>query len=157
MSGEHLSADLKHFIQCFDAHDVQFLVVGGEAVIHHGYPRVTGDLDLFWHRTPDNAARLFAALEEFWGGSVPGIDSAEELLQPGYFVQFGRPPNRVDLLNSMGSVSFEAAWKRRERQTLKLDGETVAFPILGLDDLIQAKRDAGRFKDLADIEYLTRR
>ncbi len=157
MSGEHLSPDLLHFLRCFDDHGVRYLIVGGEAVIHHGYPRVTGDLDLYWQRTEDNARRVFAALRQFWDGPVPAIADHEELLQPGYFVQFGRPPNRVDLLNQMGTVDFDGAWSRRVRSTVQTDGDELPFPILGLDDLLQAKRDAGRLKDLADIEYLTKK
>ena len=66
MTGEHLSRDLREFIRTLARHGVRFLVVGGEAVIHHGYPRLTGDLDLFWRRDANNAERLYAALAEFW-------------------------------------------------------------------------------------------
>ncbi len=156
MTGEHLSVDLLALIRILAEHKVRFIVVGGEAVIHHGYPRVTGDLDLFWHRTDANAARLFAALTEFWAGPIPGIVSVEELARPGYFVQFGRPPNRVDLLGSLGTVEFEQAWRNRDREYVDIDGERVPFPIIGLEDLLQAKRDAGRLKDLLDIEQLTK-
>jgi len=156
VTGEHLSRDLQELIRCLTTHGVRYLVVGGEAVIHHGYPRVTGDLDLFWDRTPENAERLFAALLEFWDGPVPGIEAAEELHQPGYFVQFGRAPNRLDLLNALGTVDFDGAWERRVRETVVIGGEELPLPIIGFDDLIQAKRDAGRLKDLADIEYLTK-
>ena len=45
-------------------HGLRFLMVGGEAVIYHGYPRLTGGVDFWYEQTTDNAARLFGALRE---------------------------------------------------------------------------------------------
>jgi hypothetical protein len=124
-------------------------------VIHHGYPRLTGDIDLFYETTPLNAQRLFAALGEFWGGQVPAVSNAAELLEPGVVVQFGRPPNRIDLISTLGTVRFGRAWRRRVRETLHVKRHKVPLPIIGLDDLLRSKRDAGRHKDLEDVEELT--
>jgi hypothetical protein len=77
---------------------VRYLIVGGEAVIHYGYARLTGDIDLFFESSSENAERLFEALKEFWGGAVPEIDEGNELLEPGVILQFGVPPNRIDQL-----------------------------------------------------------
>ena len=118
MTGEHLSADVQELLQLLQRHRVRYLIVGGEAVIFHGYPRLTGDVDLFYERTPANVKRLFLALQEFWGGEVPALESADELLPPGVVVQFGRPPNRIDLLGQLGTVSFARAWTRRSSETL---------------------------------------
>lgn len=155
MTGEHLSRDVRQLVKLFAKHRVRYLLVGGEAVIHHGYPRLTGDVDLFYDRSLPNARRVFAALQEFWGGDVPSVGSAEELAESDIVVQFGRPPNRVDLLSSLGSVSFAKAWRRREREVLRMGSTRVPLPIIGLVDLMQSKRDAGRHKDLDDIEHLS--
>jgi four helix bundle protein len=56
------SADVVEFIRLLQRFGVRCLVVGGEAVIFHGYPRLTGDIDLFYERTPANARRLFYGL-----------------------------------------------------------------------------------------------
>ena len=48
-----------------------------------------------------NVLRLFAALLEFWNGDIPGVDKAAELMKQGVITQFGRPPNRIDLLNRL--------------------------------------------------------
>jgi predicted nucleotidyltransferase len=47
---------------------VRYMIVGGEAVIHYGYARLTGDIDLFFDSSSENAERLFEALKEFWEG-----------------------------------------------------------------------------------------
>lgn len=154
MTGEHLSVDIRELIRLFARHRVRYLIVGGEAVIHHGYARLTGDVDFFCDRSPENGRRLFEALREFWGGDVPAVASAAELSVPDVVLQFGRPPNRVDLLTSLGSVSFSKAWPRRQKEKLRIGAQSIALPIISLRDLLQSKRDAGRYKDLDDVEQL---
>jgi hypothetical protein len=156
VTGEHLAADIKTFIRLLARHRVRYLLVGGEAVIHHGYPRLTGDIDFFYERTPTNAGRLYRALREFWGGEVPAVVNAADLLEPDMVLQFGRPPNRIDLINTLGTVAFAAAWRRRVLEKLRLRSVAIPLPIISLPDLLQSKRDAGRHKDLDDIEHLSR-
>lgn len=69
-------------------------------------------------------------------------------------VQLGRPPNRIDLLSRLGTVSFQRAWARRQREVVRLRAHSIPLPIIGLRDLIQSKRDAGRHRDLDDVEHL---
>lgn len=83
MVSDYLSADIREFLRKLHAHQVRYLVVGGEAVIYHGYPRLTGDVDFFFEANAENARKLFGALQDFWGGEVPSVESAEELLVPG--------------------------------------------------------------------------
>jgi hypothetical protein len=155
VTAKHPSPDVQAFVSLLHAHEVRYLVVGGEAVIHHGYPRLTGDIDFFYDRTPANCRRLFAALREFWAGTVPAVDRAEDLVEPGVVVQFGRPPNRIDLINRLGTVTFERAWRRRVVESIPTPEGEVRFYIIGVKDLIQSKRDAARHKDLDDVERLT--
>ena len=155
MTGEHLSKDIQTLLVLFHEHAVKYLLVGGEAVIHYGYPRLTGDVDLFYDRSPANTRRLYAALEAFWRGSVPAVGSPEELTEAALVVQFGRPPNRVDLLSTLEPLQFARAWRRRREETLKLGRKRVPLPIISLPDLLKAKRFAGRHKDLDDVAVLT--
>ena len=100
------SRDTLAFLRLLSQHRVRYVIVGGEAVIFHGYPRVTGDVDFFYENTAANADRLFDALLKFWDGRVPGVTSAGDLREPGIIIQFGRPPHRIDLLNRIDGVSF---------------------------------------------------
>ena len=66
-------------------------------------------------------------------------------------VQFGLPPNRIDLLTSLTGIdSFDEAWDGRTSQTVR--GRPV--PFLGRASLVASKRATGRTKDLADLEAL---
>ncbi|MCA8978337.1 MAG: hypothetical protein KDC98_26650 [Planctomycetes bacterium] len=69
-------------------------------------------------------------------------------------MQFGRPPNRIDLIANLESVPFTAAWETRTRESIGIDGTEVPVWLLSLRDLRAAKKGAGRAKDLDDLEHL---
>lgn len=155
MRGDHFSPDVQELVGTLAQHGVRFLLVGGEAVIYHGYPRLTGDVDFWFEQTAENATRLFAALREFWGGAVPGVAAEADLMQPEVVVQFGRPPHRVDLVSAIDGVTFAEAWPHRVSEGLDLaDGRSHPLNVIGLSDLVRNKRAAGRHKDLDDVEHL---
>jgi hypothetical protein len=115
---------------------------------------LTGDVHFFYDRSPDNASRLWSALVEFWDGSVPALDGPGELEQLDLVIQFGRPPNRIDLLSSAGTLPFERAWNERIQESMQVRGQTVPVWLIDLSGLRQTKRDAGRPKDIDDLEHL---
>lgn len=130
--------------------EARFLVVGAYAMAVHGVPRATGDLDLWIERTPENAERVWRALAEF-GAPLQSLGiSPNDLEQPEIVAQIGLPPSRIDVLTGISGVQFADAW--RERATIEVEG--LALPFLGRASLIRNKREAGRPKDLADLEAL---
>lgn len=153
IEAQHFSPDTREFIQLLHRHGVRYLIVGGEAVIYHGHVRLTGDVDFFYATDPANATALYEALLDFWDGDVPGIEHAGELEDPDLVLQFGRPPNRIDLLSRISGVAFEEAWV--SRLSLALD-EGTPIHYISLDHLIANKRASGRPKDLDDLAYLHR-
>ncbi len=108
------SDDVLVFIRLLEKHEVRYVIVGGEAVIFHGYPRLTGVVDFFYERTEPNTARLFQSLSEFWSGNIPEVENAAEFMEEGVVIQFGQPPYRIDLLNHIDGVAFSGAWDGRE-------------------------------------------
>jgi predicted nucleotidyltransferase len=148
------SKDAQDFLRVLAKHGVRYLLIGGIAVIHHGYSRLTADVDVLYDCSPQNAERLWRALLEFWSGAVPSVASAAELENPNIVVQFGRPPNRIDLIASLRTVPFDRAWAARIESHITVDGDRVPIAIIGLQDLRQAKREAGRPKDLDDLRHL---
>lgn len=152
----HFSPDIQDFIRLLHQHGVHYLIVGGEAVIYYGYARLTGDVDFFYDRRPDNARKLFYALDEFWGGNIPAIERFEELTGAGLILQFGRPPYRIDLINQIAGVTFDEAWPAKKAVTLFSQEEDIPLYYLGLEQLIKNKQAAGRPKDLEDLAYLRR-
>ena len=104
-------------------------------VIFHGYPRLTGDVGFFYERTRGNAARLFRTLEVFWDNEVPEVKTANELLDPGTIIQFGRPPNRIDLHNQIDGVSFTSAWDSKITALLKTRSGSIRLFYIGIAPL----------------------
>lgn len=152
----YFSPDISDFLRLLRAHEVRYLVVGGEAVIHYGHARLTGDIDLFYDASAENVERLYRTLQEFWQGAVPGMADGRALAESGAIFQFGVPPNRIDLMNRIDGVTFEESWtNRREVPVPAPDGEVRVWYI-GLADLIRNKTAAGRGKDLEDLRFLRR-
>lgn len=143
-----LNPDFREFIQSLNDNRVRYLVVGGYAVALHGHPRYTKDLDVWIEATPENAARMVKALEQFGFGSL-GL-RAEDFLVPDQVIQLGYAPNRIDLLSTLEGVDFDSCYAARVE--VEMDGLTVHF--IGLDDLKANKQAAGRLQDLADLEGL---
>lgn len=155
IDAEHFSPDTRVFIRLLHEHAVRYLVVGGEAVIFHGHARLTGDVDFFFANDVENRGRLYRALDAFWEGDVPGVRVAEELGPAGTIIQFGLPPNRIDLINEIEGVDFEEAWEGRVAAVMVGDSVETPLPYIGVDALVKNKRAAGRPKDLDDLDYLT--
>jgi hypothetical protein len=151
LRAEHFSPDAREFLRLLAAHGVRTLLIGELAVIYHGYARLT---DFYYDRDPENVERLWAALVEFWDGSVPGIATSRELSATDVVVQFGRPPNRIDLISDLETIPFADAWNHRIAESIALPEGTIPVFIMGRSELIQSKRAAGRPKDLDDLEHL---
>jgi hypothetical protein len=128
--------------------DVRYLVVGGYAVTYHGYPRTTGDLDLWVDRTETNAGRVVDALRAF-GFDVPTL-APSLFLEEDRIVRIGHPPLRVEVFPSISGVDFAPCYDERAVDAL---GDVEAT-IIGLECLKKNKRASGRHKDLDDLENL---
>ncbi len=142
-----LNRDFREFVEWFNAHGVEYLLVGGYALAAHGHPRYTGDIDFWIRRDAANIARVLSALNDFGFGSV-GLKAED--FGPDAVIQLGMPPRRIDLLTSIDGVDFDTCHARRE--TVHVDG--LSLPLIGLEDFKANKRATGRHKDLADLEAL---
>jgi len=127
-----------------------YLIVGAYALAAHDRPRATADLDIWVRASADNARRVRRAIESF-GMPVDRI-SVEDLEEPGLVLQFGFPPQRIDVMNSIDGITFDEAWPNR----ILIDVEGRQHPVIGKDDLIRNKRAAARAQDLVDVAELER-
>ena len=144
-----LYPDFKEFLQLLNEEKVEYLVGGGYAVTWHGYPRYTGDIDIWIHATPENASRMMQVLQRFGAGNV-GIREADFLNPEIDVLKMGREPIRVDMMTQMKGLHFPEAYPNRE--TLECDGVPVSY--LSLRDLRTAKKASNRAKDQNDLEHL---
>jgi hypothetical protein len=140
--------DFKEFVELLNDHNVHYLIIGGYAVAVHGHPRYTKDLDIWIEPTPENAAKLIQALDQFGMESL-GL-KAEDFLDPDQVIQLGYPPNRIDLLTSVSGVKFDECY--RDRVKITVNG--IAIDFIDLENLRKNKKATGRHQDLADLENL---
>ena len=140
--------DFKELLTLFNAHEVEYVVIGAHALAFHGVPRYTGDMDIYVRDDGNNARRIMAALEDFGFGSMDLTE--DDFLGPDKVVQLGYPPVRIDLLTSISGVAWEEV--ATHRVAGEYGGITIYF--IGREQLIANKRACGRTKDLADIEAL---
>ena len=145
-----LNPDFSDLFAALNAAGAWYLVVGGYAVILYAEPRFTKDLDLLVEASPDNAARIWAALSAF--GAPMNLLHRADFQNPEIVVHLGVPPNRVDLLMSIDGVDFDSAWARRTAHHYGAE----LIHVIDLDSLIAAKRASGRPQDLLDLEALER-
>lgn len=154
MQASHFSLDVEKFISLLSIHNVRYVIVGGEAVIYYGYARLTGDIDFFYEASQENVKKLYDVLLSFWNGDIPGLVSFDELLITGIVLQFGVPPNRIDLINSIDAVTFTDVWASRTQEKIEIKGEKYQVNYIGLKQLIKNKKAVKRYKDLDDLQYL---
>ncbi|MGH7336203.1 MAG: nucleotidyl transferase AbiEii/AbiGii toxin family protein [Myxococcota bacterium] len=141
---------------------VRYLVVGGVAVVLHGHPRFTADLDLVLAL---DTANIRAALSALAGlgyrprAPVPADDFAdpakrEEWIRNKGMVVFSlaspdHPATEVDLFVEE-PFPFEAA----HRRATWADLGDIRVAVASIPDLVEMKRRAGRARDLDDVRQL---
>jgi hypothetical protein len=126
----------------------EFLLVGAYALAAHGIPRATGDMDLWIHPIPENAAKVWKALERF--GAPLSRFRIEDLHTEGTVLQIGVAPCRVDIVTRISGVTFPEAWKQHEIRQI----EGLSIPVISQEHLLRNKIAAGRPKDRADVALL---
>ena len=129
---------------------VRFIIIGGYAVIYHGYVRTTGDLDIWLE--PDNRSKekLLAVLL-CHGISKKSVQKLAGLnFEEVVAFHFGDPPERVDFLTQLSGLSFDPSYAK----SVILDLPSCKLHILHLSDLIINKMMTTRLRDKADVEEL---
>jgi len=143
-----LSPDFKEFLKLLNENNVRYLLVGGYAVAFHGYPRNTGDMDIWIACDSANASNITKALRDF-GFSDTAL--REELFtNPKIVIRMGVPPYRIEILTTVDGIEFESSYSNRIIEKI----DDIEISILSKKDLIENKLSAGRNKDLDDVENL---
>ena len=154
--------DLEQIFSALEQSGARYLVVGGVAVVLHGHPRFTADLDLVLAMDSANLRRALDALSQL-GYRPRAPVSSDEFLDPATrkrwieekhmtvlsFSSPAIPTTEVDLFASE-PFPFEAAYQR----ALRADLQGIVVTVASLPDLIALKRSAGRPQDLEDVEIL---
>lgn len=141
--------DFRDFLLALNKHDVRYLLIGGYTVILYGYPRTTGDIDIWIENTRENRHKLINACRDF---GLPTDDLTKEKFEnPAIEVfTFGRPPICIELIIRIKGADFGDGY--RSSVIMEPDG----FPVrmISYDYLVRMKKKAGRPKDLDDLSNI---
>src|SRR4030042_4452228 len=107
-----LNQDYKDMLSMFIERRVEFLIVGAYAMAVHGYPRATGDINIFVKPSLENSGRVLRAIEDF-GVPVEQV-SRTDFETPGTVFQIGVAPRRIDILTEIDGITFEEAAEDRD-------------------------------------------
>jgi hypothetical protein len=148
MAKINLTSDFRDFLRLLNEESVEYVLIGGYAVILHGYNRYTADMDVWVRPSLQNSERLTRALGRF-GFSASTLADAH-LERPNQVLTMGVPPTRIDILTFASGLDFEECY--RSRIVVDIDGLPVNLISLSL--LRKNKAESGRLQDQADLERL---
>jgi predicted nucleotidyltransferase len=143
-----LSKEFKEFAKLLNDQKVEYLLVGGYAVVLYGYVRYTGDIDFWINPTEENANRIVEVLDRFGFGSLNL--TIKDFTKDDQIIQLGYPPNRIDIITSVTGLTFTECYPKRNSFSI----EGVEVQTISLEDLKKNKKASGRYKDLDDLENL---
>ena len=146
-----LNEDYKEMLQSLLDQKVEFIVVGAYALAAHGFPRATGDMDIWIKPNEKNSKKVYKALARF-GAPINEIRE-DEFSQPGLIFQIGVVPRRIDIITKIDAVEFDEA----DSDKIFVDIDDLKIPVLSIDKLIKNKLATGREKDLLDAKLLKKR
>jgi hypothetical protein len=144
-----LNQDYRDMLSLLLEKKVDFLVVGAYAMAIYGYPRATGDIDIFVKPPKENARKVFQAAGDF-GAPMDKIAPADFEI-PGTRFQIGVAPRRIDIITEIDGVTCDEAFADREI----IDVEGLPLPFISKGALIKKKLSTGRKKDTLDAENLS--
>ncbi len=148
--GNIFNEDFQDFLKSINEAEVKYVLVGGYSVIFHGFPRTTGDLDIFVEVSIENYKKLERAFFEF-GLSVFDMTEENFISNNSMTVfSFGRAPVSIEILKKISGLTFEEVYGN----AIDTEIEEIPVKVIQLKDLIKNKKASGRAKDLNDIENL---
>lgn len=139
--------DFSDFIIALNKHNVEYVLVGAFALAYLGFPRYTGDLDIWIRPTQENASALVHAINSF---GLKSLSLTEKDILSGNVIQLGYPPVRIDLLTTLDGLTPDEIWDNRQEAIF----EKSKIHYLGKTAFLKNKRAIGRHKDIADLETL---
>ena len=129
---------------------VDYVTVGGIAVVAHGVVRATIDVDIVPSPNAENRERLAAALGALGAqpAGAPGITITRELLARDANMRFDTDAGQVDVLSAK---QYRRLYPDLRARALEVEVDGVPIVVASRNDLIRLKAATGRDRDLLDI------
>ena len=143
-----LNKDYKEMLQLLLEEQVDFILVGAYALGAHGYPRATGDIDIWVKADEANSKKIYQALVRF-GATLDQLNE-NDFAEDGIIFQIGVAPRRIDIITQIDGVTYDEA----DEDKIVVEVEELKLPVLSLDKLIKNKMSTGREKDELDAKFL---
>ena len=144
-----LNEDYREMLQLLLEEQVDFMIVGAYALGTHGYPRATGDIDIWVKPDPFNSKKTFRALARF-GAPLDGI-KPDDFSTEGIIFQIGVIPRRIDIITKVDGITYKEA----DEDKISVEIGELNIPVISLEKLIKNKSATGREKDKLDIKTIT--
>jgi hypothetical protein len=140
----------KEFLLLLLKHEVEFMLIGGYAVIFYGYERTTGDMDIWLKPSNENKVKFIEVLKSF-GINEEHLKAAGEMnFEEAQMMHIGERPNRIDFLTKVYGLTYNEADEKKVLLPLK----DQFVPVIDYHHLVIVKMFAGRPQDKADIDIL---
>jgi len=140
----------KRFLLLLLKHEVEFMLIGGYAVIYYGYERGTADMDIWLKPTNENRDKFIDAAMEH-GISVETAKALKSMdFESAKVLTIGNRPSQIDFLTKVQGLTYDEADKKKRMFPLK----DKFIPIIQYNHLIIMKMITGRPQDKIDVDML---
>jgi hypothetical protein len=151
MDFDGLAKILLRICEKFNQSGVDYVLGGGFAVILHGMPRLTDDIDLFVEPSPENVCKIKRALMAVFN------DEAIEEMRPTdveeySVVRYGTPEGFY--LDFIGKIGDKANFSTIKKGLIYLEVENVQIPVCGIETMLWLKKKTIRPIDQQDVRFL---
>jgi hypothetical protein len=127
----------ERILRKFISHDVDFVLIGGHAVVYHGVRRTTADIDILVRPTIENGKKILEAFKslKLQTEEIEASDFAHEQV-----FTFGMEPDAVDILTFSKGVAVEEIFKNATQAKM----DDLALKIIDIRDLLKNKENLHR-------------
>lgn len=136
-------------LKALHEHDVEYILIGGVAVIFHEVSRVTKDLDIFVKREPENIEKLQCALRSVFDDESINEITHDELKQYPV-IRYGTPLNYyIDIMDRIGT-----AFEYEDLEYEVVESKGIPIRVATIETLIKLKENTVRIRDKSDVMLL---
>lgn len=139
-------------INSLNQHNVNYVIIGGYAIILHGYLRATEDLDIMIEFTEKNVKNLQTALKSIYNDDdIDDINLSELGSYP--VIRYGTPDNfYIDVISGLGTK-----FSYSDIEIVRKNIDSISIPFASISSLYEMKKDTYREKDKLDMLFLRER